>query len=378
MMQWFVEGASMNFVVYTSVAVIIVVLAALVLSVCFAKHGATPPFYQERFRWRMGSRLLWLVGLLLLVGGPTLAGFYVLSGPPLSEIFPIILSSAVITALLAPPVALLLAKGCFDFSIAGVFTVSGMVFATCANKGSPAAGIALALALALAIGIFNALVVSLSRLSSVLVTIASAGLITSVAFQLPDLSRLLHLNLSGDYVRGLAFLWWGLILLECAALFVLCEFTPVGDSRKDPQAYESAWNRLLSLGVPYLASALAAGIAGIHVTLRLGVADPWNYSNYSLLLNALFVAVLGGTAWKARHPAIFGAVVAAIILQAVDTLLIYYSVSPFATQSLRDAALLALALLALQYHNLVAWFYHRKNKTPAPGFPVLPHEPPHP
>lgn len=364
-------------VIISLVIAVLLLIPSVILAAFFTKHGSNPPYYQERFAWRATSQLIWLAGLVVFVGVPLTIWLFTTHMAARTDLFRVLLGNGMVLALLAPVSALLVARGNLDFSMAGVLVLSGNILAWNAHDHSLFAGIALALAAALGLGLTNAVLISVTRFSSTLVTLGSLGL-CSLLMVLAASNTVDPLLAAGigpvNTILGMSpeLFWWILALLLALVLLVLAEFTPMARPGKVAADDESIGQRLLFVGVPFIFSALAAGLAGMALTLRYTVA-PRSTGTYSLV-DVWATVVLGGTAFGGRVAGIAGALLAAFLVTAFGFLMDVSLLPSTLRVPLLALILLVFGLLALQYHNLVAWFYHRKHRAPT-GFPVLPAQP---
>ncbi|HEY4330112.1 MAG TPA: hypothetical protein VGN88_10290 [Phycisphaerae bacterium] len=356
-------------ILFILVAFFLLILCSLILALFFSKAGSTPPYFQERIFWRLGSQVVWLLAIGVLVGVPVFLGIAMSSAGMSAGVVQVIFRNGLEIALVALPCALLLARGQFDMSTAGVVAVCSVVLIAVGNKESFVVGCAAALGIGLLMGVINGLIVSISRLSSVIVTFAVGSLLVGIARWISD-DRALTFDLSGSYAGISNILAWLVLLIEIIGLFVLAEFTSLGRRGKVPSYTEGVRFRLLTAGIPLVISALASGVLAIHFVTYVRTFGGGGSFDWRFLLS-LLAAVMGGTVYGSNHAAIVGTCFAAFYASAMRTLIEVLVAPPYLEPLLLSAALLTFALVGLQYHNLVAWLHHRRQpKTPLPGFPV--------
>ncbi|HVT81962.1 MAG TPA: hypothetical protein VHM90_15060 [Phycisphaerae bacterium] len=346
----------------------VAILASLVMAIFFGKHGRTPPYYARHMGWRLGVQGIWLAGLCLAVGVPV-AIFWVVKMPHGGMMMPIVLRQALPALLIAGPAALLLARGNVDFSIGASMAAAGTCFSAGAANGSTAGGVLAALACVVGIGIANGAIVAISRVHSALVTIGMVAVVRAIVFAAQEGRGMVVFDQLPAGAEGtFRAAGWCALGLGVVAMIALAEATPMGRMGL-LEPWEETWGqRLLFVGVPFVFSSVAAGIAGIVMAVEYRVASP--LAGEGRELDALIAAALGGTFYKARNVGIVGALVAAFLVVIFQSEIFIGNASPQLMRLYAGVGVVAFILVGMQFHNLVAWWYHRRSARRREGFPV--------
>ena len=237
---------------------------------------------------------------------------------------------AIPLAMLAACQVLTMLTAGIDLSVGIVATVAAFVCATLSSIWGVAPAVLTALACGLAVGIVNGLGVGLVRVHPLIMTLGT-GLIATGCLQV---YQRLVINAGSD-IPG--FLEWlgtgrtaglpnGLFLFVPFSLFILwlMRYTGFGrllfalgaNERAAKLSGVRAWQVYLAL---YALSGLIAALAGL---LYLGMIRQTSLSLANpLLLPSVAAAVIGGTSIFGGRGSYAGAIVGALILRVLDTLL---------------------------------------------------------
>jgi len=356
------------------VACSLMILASLVLALFLGKYGQRGPYFQEKFGWRVMVQVIWLAALVLFFMVPV--GIGLMTVPRFdSRMLELLFRQAIPVALVAPPVALLLARGNFDFSITAAMGLAGTIMMYFSHHDSTGVGIVLGILAALGLGTINGLIVAITRAPSFIVTLTTTILAAFLTMEMTQNQNfMMGDTMSESLVRNgtSALVWWPVIALGAIALIVLAEATPMGRASKMLPHEEGVGRRLLVVMPAFAICGFAAGLAGIFSGLEYRAAGPVGASDVWRTIQCVMLVVLGGTAYKGRNVAIVGAVVAAIGYQGLWILETIRTVDrPLTSNLMLGLLLLSVMLLGQQYHNFFAWIYQRRQARKQPqGFAV--------
>ncbi len=252
---------------------------------------------------------------------------------------------------MAVAVVFVLSAGEIDLSIGSVVALSALVTADIMQSHSAVLGVAAGLGVGLGVGVVNGLFVTLLRLPSFLVTLASMGLVAGLARTLTDLQSVAVENQSfinifgaGDIgpIPSLAFWALGAVALgqfvfrhKRFGAHVVATGDNVGAARVAGIRVDRVKFAVLVL------SAASAAVAGILYTGRLQGA---NYTLGELdLLTVIAAVVIGGTRLFGGEGSVIGALVGSLIMGMLTNGMILWGLSP-SEQMISRGMLLLLAI----------------------------------
>lgn len=260
------------------------------------------------------SRIVVLLALMLLVG---VASPHFFATDNLLNV----VEQSSINALLGMGVTFVIIAGGIDLSVGSILALSGLVGAhVMVHGGGVAAGMLSALLLGAACGIFNGLVITLTRIPPFIATLGMMLVARSAARIFSDqkpISGLPHAftQLAGNFL-GIPILAW-LVLLTYALGHAILTRTQLGR-----YAYAIGGNEQASWlsGVAvtrykcwlYGVSGLLAGLAGALLSARLNAASPLAGDMYELY--AIAAAVIGGVSLLGGEGSVFGTLIGALIM----------------------------------------------------------------
>lgn len=243
----------------------------------------------------------------------------------------------------------LLSRG-VDLSVGATLTVVNVVIA----KGADATGnvwfwIIIAFGVALLAGLANGLLVSVYRLSPLIVTLATSSVLFGVALYVmpipggstPDWFTRLPLQLVGP-VPVVALL----IVLIPVVLWWPIKRSPFGTAlyavgNDETAAFTAGIRVRATITSAYVLSAFFAAVGGVFLAMNAGSGDANIGIPYTL--NAIAGAVIGGVALSGGRGAICGAVAGALIMSFLNNLLFALGVNTY-WQFVVTGVLLLLAL----------------------------------
>lgn len=280
------------------------------------------------------------------------------------------------TVLLAVGVSFALLVGGIDLSVGPVMGLCGIVTvllssvgfklfslgpsgaaAVCASPQICQQGIAfpavavLVLAVGALFGLVNGVAVAVFRLQPLVATLATGFVVGGLSlYMLPKPGGQMPASLITRYTVPAVLPWPLVIIIACTIVAYLVMRTPAGVKMR--AVGSNRWKAFAS-GVPvrrvtllaYVFSGLAAGGAGILLTLNAGSADPTVGINYTL--TAIAGAVMGGAALRGGWAEPFGPAIGVITLGLLTELVTVLNVS-IAYSQLATGIIILLGLTATQ------------------------------
>jgi ribose/xylose/arabinose/galactoside ABC-type transport system permease subunit len=264
-------------------------------------------------------------------------------------------SGAAPLGVIALGVTIALACGAIDFSVAGNAALAGVVAAWVDARAGGGLGILAGLATSTGVGVVNGVVITATRINAFIATLAAAGALRGFAFLLAGSSIGVIVEDGPIYAvgqkqaAGLPGTVWTLLVVVAVA-FVFVRYVPlgrrllaVGGNPEAARLAGMASARLQVLG--YTISGLAAGIGGILLAGRAGVAIPQAATGTELLV---FSAVLlGGTSLWGGRASVVGSLAGVLLLNVLYNGLVLERISTY-WQTLIQGALLIVAVWLLR------------------------------
>ncbi|HEX7292488.1 MAG TPA: ABC transporter permease [Conexibacter sp.] len=264
-----------------------------------------------------------------------------------------ILQQAAPIAVMAVGFTYTLSAGELDLSIGSVVALAALVSASIMNDAGVAAGILAGLGVGLAVGLLNGFFVTILRLPSFLVTLATMGLVAGVAQTVTDMRSVAVTDLgfanvfgSGKLLGVSSLIWWMAGVTAVGYFFYRhtrfgSHVLATGDN-VDAARAAGIRTRRVKYAV-LIISALAAALAGLLYEGRLQGA------RYTLgstdMLTVISAVVLGGTSLFGGKGSIIGALFGSIILSMLNNGLILAGLT-VSEQMIARGVLLLLAISA--------------------------------
>lgn len=263
------------------------------------------------------------------------------------------------TLLLGVGMAVVFARGGFDLSVGAV---AGLTAGVAARSGSPA----LALLAALGCGLLNGGLVAALRVPGWLVTGLTLFVVEAAAA--PLFAERPHLVVEPDGFAWILEWRTPIALAVAAAALIWMQVRPEGAPR-------AGVRERLGDALPYLLTALLAGVVGLHATARVGVALPTGGG--ILWVDLALVVLVGGSFLGAGRANVAGAVVAALGLEALETGLVFANAPSYYWRFLQVILLVVAVALNAALHWWAARRYARRHPAQEPATPApAPHAPP--
>lgn len=326
----------------------------------------------KQYPWKWALVLLGLVLLFNVFFTPGFFSIEIRDGRLFGSLIDV-LNRAAPAALLALGMALVIATGGVDLSVGAVMAISGAVAAGLVVQpqdfllhglGQQSVGVAMAIAVLAGVlcGLFNGVLVGFFRIQPIVATlllmVAGRGVaqlltngqiitVPSDAFATLAIGASLGLPNPIWVTAAMALFFGGLTRLTALGLFIEAS----GDN---PTAahYVGINGRTLRLAV-YALSGLCAGVAGIIAASNIKAADANNAGLY-LELDAILAVAVGGTAMTGGKFSLVGAIIGAVLMQAVTTTILTRGIGTEVTLVLKAFVVVAVCLLqAPAFHEML-------------------------
>jgi ribose transport system permease protein len=253
----------------------------------------------------------------------------------------------------------ILVKG-IDLSVGPAMSVVMVVAASITGNtpGSVALSILVCLVLGLAIGALNGVMVAVARLQPIIVTLASASILSGVAlYIMPQPGGSIPASLNVLAAGDLGFLPVSAVILAAALAGV---WLPLRRSRlgqswyavggNEAGAYYSGVNVGRAKFGAFLAAGFFAALGGLFLAFQTLTGDPGIGAPYTL--NSIAATVIGGTALAGGRGGAVGAVGGVFVLTAVVDLLFFLQVSAY-YQYVFSGAIVIVALAIVSATELL-------------------------
>jgi len=256
--------------------------------------------------------------------------------------------------LLALGMSLVIATGGIDLSVGSVMALSGAVAAVAVRNGVAApTAFAMALGVSTLVGVFNGALARFGGVQPIVATLVTLMVIRGVAMGVADgeivaFEDETFVALSTGHWLGVKVAIW-IVAMVAVSLGVLLRFTALGPLLEAVGDNEKAARiaGLSTRGVPLLAYTICsacAGLAGLLAAASIKAADA-NRAGTDMELNAIFAVVAGGAALQGGRISLVGALLGAVLLQALTLTLYDQGVSPFVTPIPKALVILGACLL---------------------------------
>jgi simple sugar transport system permease protein len=279
--------------------------------------------------------------------------------------------------IIALPVGLLMIAGELDVSVGSVLAASSMTLAIVSGHwGAPMiVWILLALGLGLTTGLLNGILVTRTKVPSLIVTLATlfglSGLTlglsrvitgtTSVALSPDASSKAVFGQLIGGKFE-VAILWWVAVAICVAWVLQMSPYGnwifAVGGDKESARAYGIPVNRLkIAL---YMTSGLAAALVGVIQTVLYNGAQVAN--GQSFVFNSIIAVVVGGTLLHGGYGSVIGVVMGTLTFAIVNQGIYYTGWNSDWAGFILGVLILAAVLMNNTFRRLALSYTPRNRK----------------
>ena len=248
----------------------------------------------------------------------------------------------------------ILTKG-IDLSVGSSVALVGVAGALMMGHDTPIwLAILACLGLGVVVGAVNGFGVSFGRIPAFIMTLGTMVMVRGFALMFAD-GGTIGLGAAGD-----AFFWLGggyilgvptpiyFFVIVCVVSAIILGLTPFGraiyavGSNEEAARLSGINVGLVTFGVYAICGFLAA-LAGLIFLSRLSVGDP--NSGLGLELEAITIAVIGGTSLFGGEGSVIGTIGGAMVLAIIANVLNLAGVSPFSQQVVKGAIIILAVLL---------------------------------
>lgn len=258
-----------------------------------------------------------------------------------------------VNAIMAVGMCFVILTGGIDLSVGSILAISGAVTATLLSKGvNVTLAIIVALIIGASIGFINGLIVAKGRIQAFITTLATMTIFRGVTYVYTDGIPIAGLKsnftmIGNGTLVGIPYPIIIILIVFLAAWYVLTQTKygryvyAVGGNEDSSRLSGINTDKIKTL--VYVLSGLAAALAGIIVTSRIGSASPNAGTGFEL--DAIAAVVLGGTSLSGGEGSIVGTIIGAMIIGVLSNGLNLMNVSSF-YQSILKGIVILLAVLA--------------------------------
>jgi len=242
-----------------------------------------------------------------------------------------------------------------DLSVGSIVAFSGVLGATLMEQGFPIpATVACSLAAGTVMGVVNGLGVAYWRIPAFIMTLGSMVMIRGFGLMLADGGTVNpgkaadnFFWLGGGYLLGIPTPIY-VFSLVCLIAYGVLSHTTFGRAifavgSNDEAARLSGINVPLTTFAVYAICGFLAALSGLIFLSRLSVGDP--NSGLGLELEAITIAVIGGTSLFGGEGGVSGTIGGAMVLAIIANVLNLAGVSPFSQQVVKGAIIILAVLL---------------------------------
>lgn len=248
----------------------------------------------------------------------------------------------------------ILTKG-IDLSVGSIVALVGVTGAVLMEQGMPIPLMVLiCIAIGALVGCVNGFGISFFRIPAFIMTLGCMVMVRGFALMIADGGTVnpgkladSFFVLGGGYILGVPTPIY-VFAIVCIIAAVVLSLTPFGRAIYAVGSNEEA-ARLSGINVPlvifsvYIICGVLAALSGLIFLSRLSVGDP--NSGLGLELEAITIAVIGGTSLFGGEGTVLGTMGGAMVLAIIANILNLAGVSPFSQQVVKGAIIVLAVLL---------------------------------
>ena len=261
-----------------------------------------------------------------------------------------LLRQSVTTGLLALGMLMVILTGGIDLSVGSVVALTGIMAAGLAEGLPVPLAMLIAVAVGGACGAINGVLVAHFRLAPFVVTLAALTTIRGLAYvysETPITPTEISFLTLGTELLGPIPIATIIVVVAFALSWLFLTRTTVGRAIVAIGGNREAV-RLAGISVPrhilltYVISGLLAGLAGVILASRVGIAQP--SVGVALELNAIAACVIGGARLSGGRGSVPGTFGGVVLLALIDNLLTLHDVQSYWQQVLKGLIIVAVVL----------------------------------
>ncbi|MFD1811656.1 ABC transporter permease [Rhodococcus gannanensis] len=262
-----------------------------------------------------------------------------------------ILTQASFAGVVACGMTLLIIGGQFDLSVAGIIGVAAVVTAKVLPSTMIGTAILVALGVGAALGALNGIVVTKIRIPPFIATFGMYNVYLALAFIITSgdvigITSVHYQQLGIDRIAGIPLVFI-VFVISCVAVYALVNRTYFGRQLRAVGSNETA-ARLAGVHVnrvkitAFAIAGLLTGLAAVGLSSLLSSAS--GTMAQGMELNAIAIAVVGGTALRGGRGTIVGTFTAALLITLIGNALNLLQVQSY-WQNIVTGAILVIALV---------------------------------
>ena len=265
-----------------------------------------------------------------------------------------LLRQSVTTGLLAFGMLVVILTGGIDLSVGSIVALTGVMAAGLSADMPIALAMAVAIGVGVVCGAVNGVLIARFRLAPFVVTLAALTTIRGLTYVYSEVpitpTNASFLALGSDRV-GFVPVATIIMLVAFAIVWVFLTRTTVGRAIVAIGGNEAAV-RLAGISVrrhvilAYVISGFCAGLAGVILASRVGIAQP--SVGVAFELNAIAACVIGGARLSGGKGSVIGTLGGVALLTLIDNLLTLYDVQSYWQQVLKGLIIAAVVLARRQ------------------------------
>jgi ribose/xylose/arabinose/galactoside ABC-type transport system permease subunit len=324
----------------------------------------TEQTFVDNLVWRLVSKAVWLGLLVILLVVVVALGTFTTDGLWTARNLKPLGYTLLLSALIVPPMIIVIASGGVDLSVGSVVGVVAAVVASLMARGrSPVIALLIGMSLAVLIGLVNGLLVGLARVHSAVVTLGMATLLHGLVLVITE-GRTIAAE-PAAFLANLIAPGLVLALLLTVGAIVLTELAPFARKRFLGLRDGMPWLQRLALsGLPYVFSSAMAGLAGLFY---LGIVGYGTIAaGTGLEAEVILIVLLGGTAFGGGLINGIGAILAALTVAVARNSMMRSSLPYLWQEVIKGIALLVFGLLCQLYYMILNWAFKRSKSKETP------------
>jgi ribose transport system ATP-binding protein len=263
--------------------------------------------------------------------------------------------------------------GGFDVSVGALMTACVVTasFTLTPTMSAPALvlGALAVVGVGVATGVFNAFLIRVVRLPSILATLGTLSILTGVSLLLRSYpAGPINTDVTNVLVSGVSFVPYAFIGAVVLALVAdLWLYRSRGGLALRAAGFDEASSRRLGLSagriifLAFVACSLMAAFAGFYLAAEVQIGSPIVGSQ---ALESIAAGVLGGASLAGGRGSFFGALLAALFLTEIDNVLPLFQ-QPTEYADMTIGVLILLALVVYQAPELIARARAARRRVPA-------------
>ncbi len=237
-----------------------------------------------------------------------------------------VLTNSTPVGLVAIGMTFVLIGGGFDLSVAGIFALCGVLYATLANAMPVPLAFLAMLPIALVLGIVNGLVITRLHVNAFVATLGSASIFTGLAFLVNTSGAVFVTDETFTYLGrerwlGVPIMIWILAIAFVVAGLLLAKTVYGRNVYLVGGNAEAARLSGVRVGLvqasTYAFTAVTAAVAGMLLASQTGVGQA--NTGVTITLDAIAIVIIGGTSLRGGQGAMWRTLVGLLIIATISS-----------------------------------------------------------